>query len=344
MRKKYELSFLNVLFCFLVILIHVTSTPVTWLSKDSWQYVLCFVVWRLSAFVVQGFIFLSGLKLFLTNKQVSYPKFCFSKLKRIVVPYIFAVIIFYIFFVWRRYFPSNPPEIFGYILRGDLVAHFYFVIAIIQFYLLKPLWTGMVKYIPAKVAVILSIPLMLLTKYIFIEETYGDRIFTSYLTYWILGCYAGRYFEEFSCHIKKYKKVYITAFLLVAIAESYVSFLHHAKDGARFVEEVHFIYCFFAIFAMFAISQMMGEKVMRKKLFAQIDSTSYYIYLLHPVFIFAIDEVLRKFGIKDIATGFLIRTTITYTLSISMSVAYLKIMKKINGMRKIKCLNSEKQK
>lgn len=335
MKRKYELSFLNILFCVLVILIHVTSTPVTWLSKDSWQCCVFFVPWRLSAFVVQGFIFLSGLKLCLTEKKTSYLSYCLSKFKRIVLPYIFAIIVFYVFFVWRRYFPSNPKEIFGYIVRGDLVAHFYFVIVIVQFYLLKPLWEAMTKYVPAKVAVILSVPILFLTKYIFLEETYGDRIFTSYLTYWVLGCYAGKYFEEFSSHIRKYKKAYIATFFVVAIVESVVSHMHYLGDGARIVEEVHFVYCIFAILAMFAISQMFGEKVMRIKVLSRVDSASYYIYLLHPVFVFMTDEVLRKVGIKDIGTGFVIRATVTYVSSLILAITYTKIMERIKAKRSL---------
>ena len=76
MKKKTELSFLNVFFCALVILIHVLSAPVTQLEKQSVQYALVFFPWRLSAFVVQGFIFLAGLKMALGfSKPVKYGKY-----------------------------------------------------------------------------------------------------------------------------------------------------------------------------------------------------------------------------------------------------------------------------
>ena len=65
MKRKNELSLLNIIFCLLVIFIHIASAPIAGLSKGSWQYGVFFVPWRLSSFVVQGFIFLSGLKMFL---------------------------------------------------------------------------------------------------------------------------------------------------------------------------------------------------------------------------------------------------------------------------------------
>jgi len=63
MIKKAELSFLNILFCALVILIHVLSEPITHLEKESLAYAVVFFPWRLSAFVVQGFVFLAGVKM-----------------------------------------------------------------------------------------------------------------------------------------------------------------------------------------------------------------------------------------------------------------------------------------
>ena len=76
MQRKNELSSMNIVFCLLVIFIHVSSAPVTGLSKESWQYAVFFVPWRLSAFVVQGFIFLSGLKMFLKEDTKRYNMIC----------------------------------------------------------------------------------------------------------------------------------------------------------------------------------------------------------------------------------------------------------------------------
>lgn len=56
-KRLLELSMMNVLFCMLVILIHVSSEPVSVLSKDSAAYIAVMAPQRLSSFVVQGSYF-----------------------------------------------------------------------------------------------------------------------------------------------------------------------------------------------------------------------------------------------------------------------------------------------
>ena len=87
-KKRRELDVCNVAFCVLVILIHVLAEPVTQYRQDSVLYVLALGPWRLSAFVVQGFLFLAGVKLFVTRKSqsdpFSYSQFYLGRLYRAV--------------------------------------------------------------------------------------------------------------------------------------------------------------------------------------------------------------------------------------------------------------------
>lgn len=338
MQRKNELSFLNIVFCLLVILIHVLSEPVTVLSKESWQYGVAFVPWRLSAFVVQGFIFLSGLKMFLKEDNHKYLEYCKNKFTKIVVPYILVAVLFYACFLWRKYIGFNIKDFFGYIIKGDLVYHFYFVITIVQFYLLRPVWTFMVKKIPPGYAIICSIIIMALCRYKFSFFQYNDRIFTSYMTYWVLGCYAGKYYERLLLHIKKYKTVYISQFVVVAILEAVISYIQFVYGGIVFLAELHFVYCISAMLGTAGVATLVADIVMKKKLFRKVDNASYYIYLIHPLFIFISDGLLSMFGIGNISVGFVIRSIITYTLSIFVSVAYIEMKK-----RNKKCQSLRKQ-
>ena len=62
--RRHEISFLNVVFCMLVVFIHIISYAVASFSPGSINYNLAMFPWRLSSFVVQGFVLLSGIKLF----------------------------------------------------------------------------------------------------------------------------------------------------------------------------------------------------------------------------------------------------------------------------------------
>ena len=98
-NRRDELSICNVVFCLLVIFIHVSSEPVSFYEKQSVLYVCTLSLWRMSSFVVQGFIFLSGVKFFLKTDGFSYKKFYLSRVKRVVVPYILASCLFYAYFL-----------------------------------------------------------------------------------------------------------------------------------------------------------------------------------------------------------------------------------------------------
>lgn len=334
MSRKNELSLLNIIFCLLVIFIHTASAPVTDLDKGSLQYAAIFVPWRLSAFVVQGFIFLSGLKMFLgARRSVDYKKYYIKRVRRIVIPYVLAVILFYVYFLRRQYFELNITELFGYIVKGDLVSHFYFVIIIVQFYLLRPLWERMTERVRPELAVILSIPVMLLCKYLLRGFAYNDRVFTTYLFYWVCGCCAGAEYERFTAWIDKHRGYLSAGFFVVASVEAVASYVQFTRGGVPFVEELHFVYCVAAIAFAVALSLMFKEKIMSIKLFEKIDGVSYYIYLIHPIFIFISDQYLENAGISDIGITFSIRAVITYVGAISVCIAYSEMTKKLTKSR-----------
>lgn len=147
-RKRIpEISFLNILLCVLVVFIHSSSEPVSSLDKSTLSWAICFIPWRLSAFAVQGFLLLSGVKLFLgqSKSQTSYPAFIAKRFRTVFLPYALWVVVYYIYFLRLRYFDFSLIDLASYIVKGDLVGHFYFVIAIMQFYLLMPLWRRIVS-------------------------------------------------------------------------------------------------------------------------------------------------------------------------------------------------------
>lgn len=110
MNKKYEISFLNTLFCVLVIFIHVVSAPVTDLEKGTAAWTAVFVPWRLSAFVVQGFIFLSGMKMFLnTGRKIDYKKYYLSRFKKNCCAIYFVCMYFLRLFLQTRIFRIQLP-------------------------------------------------------------------------------------------------------------------------------------------------------------------------------------------------------------------------------------------
>lgn len=341
MKKKYEISFLNTLFCVLVVFIHVASAPVTALEKNTLQWFTVFIPWRLSAFVVQGFIFLSGMKMFLhfkTDEKFDYKKYYISRLKKIVLPYVFCVCLFYVYFLRHGYFNFDFSDLLLYILNGTLVSHFYFVVVIVQFYLLRPLWQKMLRNVSAVCAILVSAAVTVFALYF--QQTvlssilqknfvFNDRVFTTYLIYWILGCYAGANYSVFFKLLERIKTISIEFFAVTA-AELVLSYLHFSGlKNIAYLELVHVVYCVSAIAFFSAVSLKISESIMKIKIFASVDRLSYYIYLIHPLLIIIADDKMNQLKIYDFGIAFVLRGIAAYVGTITVCWVYQWIKNKM---------------
>ena len=145
-ERKTEISYLNILLCLFVIFIHIISFAVSGFEAGTLSYNLAMFPWRMVSFVVQGFILLSGVKLFLTKKdEMKYGKYLVSRIKGVILPYIFSFVIYYIFYFVVYDYPLDIAFILKHLVLGSLVCHFYFIPLLFQFDLLFPLWKKVIN-------------------------------------------------------------------------------------------------------------------------------------------------------------------------------------------------------
>ena len=202
MNKKPEIDAQNALFFLLVVFIHVSSEPIQRLDRQSLEFGIIMSLWHLASFVMQGFVFLSGLKLFLRDGDgFNYPRFILRRFRKIYLPFVIWTSVYYIYLWQRGYYEISLPRFGLYLLRGNIVSPFYFIVVIMQFYLLMPLWRLMVRAVPPAAGIAASLFIMLIMKQMPIP--YNDRIFSTYLLYWAMGCYAGRRYEVFISKITR---------------------------------------------------------------------------------------------------------------------------------------------
>ncbi|MBE6598779.1 MAG: acyltransferase [Ruminococcaceae bacterium] len=332
-KKREELSLLNVFFCLLVIFIHVTAEPVTLYLKDSPLYILTLSLHRLSSFVVQGFIFLSGVKLFLNFgvDDFSYGKFFISRLKRVVVPYIIAFAVFYGWFILLGVIEPSLPSFLRYLVIGDITSHFYFVIIICQFYLLIPLWRRMAKSGNALISIVSSLIVMIILKqhlpelprFLFGIENFPhtSRLFTSYLFYFVLGVFAGLHYDDMMKALRKQTKAVGVAWTVTALVNCIFIYLNSiGAYYALWLENFHILYCFLSIM----LCLILGDKAVHRKNYAKrirptvklMDKPSYYVYLIHPLFIFALDRTMNLMGMQSVSLRYLLRFAVVYAASV----------------------------
>jgi len=336
-KKREELSLCNVMFCLLVVFIHVSAEPVTLYLKDSILYILTLSCWRLASFVVQGFLFLSGVKLFLNSdpEGFSYPKFFLSRLKRVVLPYIGAFCLFFLYFALCSAVEVSVPAFLRHLFIGDLTSHFYFVIIICQFYLLMPLWRQMARTGSALIALPVSLILMMILKQYLPELlrvlfgvenfAHNSRLFTSYVFYFVLGVFCGLSYDSFLAHLRKQKKAVIALWTVTALVNCiFIYWNSTGKYYAGWLDNFHILYSFLSVLLFLLVSDRLTETEhpLLQRGVRLLDRASYHIYLVHPLFIFGIDRLMGMAGLQSVSLRYLFRFLAVYALTAGMCLLW----------------------
>lgn len=320
-NAKNEIIFANVLLCLMVVFIHVSSEPVSSLEKTSLAYAAVMFPWRLSGFVVQGFIFLSALKIFIKKETINYKNYYISRFKTIVVPYVVWVFIYYLYFYYKSYFPFNIKELAKYIFIGNLVSPFYFIVIIVQFYALMPFWQRLYKNTNPFLNIVFSLLITLAFKE-FTAFKYSDRLFPTYFIFWSLGAVCGVNYEYFTNFLRKKLYKILMVFSVTAAADLFFTYkVFVFKESFIFLETLHLFYCIFAIAAVISIGMFIKENIFLKT----INGITFYIYLSHCLVMFFVNEKLNTLGITSIKTRYAMRFFAVYIITISLCVIYKKI-------------------
>ena len=358
-RRLPELTYMNVLFTLMVISVHILSEAVTTLDRQSVQYFAVYTPWKLFQFVTQGFVFLSGVKLFISSRTGT-GRFYLGRLKRVVLPYVLWVAVYYAYFVQIGYFGFDFLQLIRYIFVGDLSAQFYFVIIICQFYLITPLISRLLKDSTGVPELLYSLFIsLILGQYLpqiialFEPEyffNYNDRLFTTYLFYFVAGCAAGKNYEKFKEMLIKSRNAIYVMFLLFAAANLTLSYLTaSARIYIGWCDTLHFAYCVSAILFFMAFFTELTKKHERvPALLKKTDASSYMLYLSHVLVLLIIRRnVLDRAKVSD--AGARLAVTVVLTAAFVLISVYVWEFFKKNTYNyvfkaKYKCNKTERKK
>ena len=194
-KRLYELDFARVTAMFAVLIIHATST---FLSADSHFTLLGssipFWLNQAARFAVPLFFLLSGLSLSVSRQQTSFLAFDKKHLVKIGVPYLLWSLLYGLWF----HRPLTLPRFLSGLITGNLAPHLYFVVVLLQLYLLFPLLRQAMEHHPAPVLVLsaaitlglqtaLCLPLWGLQGFPLPLSLLLLRLFPTWLLYFVLG-------------------------------------------------------------------------------------------------------------------------------------------------------------
>ncbi len=329
MQKKqyFELDFFNAIACLFVILIHVLSIGVADLLPSSWQMGVVYFPWKFAAYVVPGFLFTGAVKMalgFLPDKKTNYFSYIWRRIKKIYVPYVLWSLVYYLAFLKLGWVELDLGIILKYLWFGNISFAFYYVVLVMQFYLLMPLWKWLVKKVPFFMAIPSAAVLTLFMYHIgsFLTQfglkfEWGDRIFPTYLFFWVLGLYVGKYYETIRDVVKKHKKS-VYASLVWVVLYIVLAFYQQAKNSH--VIDINVLKMFtdtLTIFAILTLCIALNDKdglVPLKRVLGFVFSASFGVYLSHCLFLETAQALMRYAGINSITVLLIGRALVCYTL------------------------------
>lgn len=323
-HRKTELSWMNLAFCAMVLLIHCCSQPVTLLQPESWQFVCIYSIQRLSFVSVYGFFLLSGIKLTLPReRRLSVSTYYRGRLRSIFLPYLLAGIVYYGYFSFLRH--SFSPDLGDFLRRlciGDLSAPFYFIVTLAQFVVLMPL----LRYTTEHVSPALLLPLALAITWmsalqstafvqLFAPSTvfpYGDRVFTTYLFYYLAGCYIGRQYEAFLTILEENARFITSAALLTAGFDLWLSYRGRVLglwSPLWPMAQLAYLPCGIAF--CFLLARRIRQPL--PHWLKAVDRASFLIYLYHALVINMPDALLGRAGV-GVKAAYFIRLAVVFGL------------------------------
>ncbi|MCI8631306.1 MAG: acyltransferase [Firmicutes bacterium] len=358
MKRIEELDSFKAIACLLVIIIHVTATPVTVLGEgtaDEW-YIGGIVVWVITIFnrfakpSVPMFIFASGLALYYRygesagaekrseNDMCGSADFCYfeflgRRAGKILIPYALWCTVYYAWFIYFGIYEFDIMFFVRSLISGKMIYHLYFVVAIVQYYLLF----GVFRRLTAKCGVQSVIPAAFalnLAEVCLIPDLYYGRCFVTYITVFLIGTYTAKHIDTVRGTIRCVKSLASLA------AGTLVTGAVYTMQFTRDMAWEHGIFeddkIFFTVFSIFASLLIYGLCVLNAEktgsgcgisgkigfLLVKIGESSFYIFLSHPLFMLIAELICRVVGITGVLKEAALSFVLIFVFCIPLSIGY----------------------
>jgi peptidoglycan/LPS O-acetylase OafA/YrhL len=323
--KVYEFELFRAFAILAVVMIHATSQGVGILERHSIVHVLINFLNKISLFAVPGFIFMSGVVLFYTYYESWQLKdivpYYTKRLKFIVVPYLVVSLVYYLFnqrlyggslaFNWRHFVSLLPWAKASY--------HLYFIIIILQFYLLFPLLLLLVKKYPIMKRYFTWLGVGLFLIFYVINNFYHNiphrsSLCYTYFIFFFLGASIGMNYKAALAAIIRYQAWIIIVTLVTGLG---LASLYIWADFSHVGDLYLFDFCFYtygAFASLFLLWSSYRIHLKYSKLstaLQNIGKHSFGIYLIHPA-------ILSLYVMKVKATGGSIAYFIYFMVSFAL--------------------------
>lgn len=305
-----EIAILRALAMFAVVAIHFINMPLLRIPETSSAQIFYYYFQKLLIFAVPCFIFISGLMVSYKQPQgkLNTKVFYIKRLKKVGIPYLIWTLLYLVILLVLGSLSladlGNLQNWATWLGLGKAYEHLYFMIIILEFYLLAPI------LLPLAQKTANSLPWALVIAFggqmivywlnrLFIYDSF-PHVTTTYFWYWavgFMGLWLGVNYEKNLEFLKKHKKPLIIIFICALIGYcgfNWPLYLQIKFDTFIYTGNLYFYIistiCLLLLLCCI-ISKIKNRKL--KSFLKWIGDYSYGIYLIHPIFTFVLRYLLR---------------------------------------------------
>ena len=325
--KLGEIEWIRSICCILVIIIHVTAEYWNSFTVGSLQYKFNILLNGISQFAVPCFVFISGFVLYYVyhNREYKILDFYKKRIPKLVFPYLIWSFVY--IFVRHAYY-SSPISLINVVkdlLVGRASGHLYYMILIIQFYLVFPLLLKAYEKIDNK---ILSMGIFTIGNIIimeFVKMPFKDRFFMNYLIFFGLGfLLADLKIEGFE--FNKILKIGIMSVYLI-FSIYYLTDRYRAMAGLPLMwnglyRYAWWIFSLISIISIYLLSSILNDikhSLVNNRMITSLSNHSFTIYLSHMLFI----TILRNLKLFNQLKDYSMTISFVFQLVIIIGVTWI---------------------
>ncbi|MEC0230193.1 acyltransferase [Paenibacillus alba] len=308
--KLPEIDNVRALAIIAVLLIHGTSNA-TLLPLGTASQALFFILNKISLFTVPLFIWISGLVLFYTYFDRWEPgmaiAFWTKRVRKILIPYVGWSLFYYLFnqFMFHGEIHVDPVYFIKLLVSGNASYHLYYMIIIVQFYLLFPLLMTAAKRFPRFRQSLIPLGIILqVSGYGFHHWVHPipeyTSLFISYLVLFACGAFVGIHYSAAVSWSNRYRS-WLWSIALIAGA-SYASMLLLHQYSLISLENTWYelallLYCLaIPLCVLQWARRLVFMSSSLSRLMSSLGAASFGIYLLHPALLTLWDRLAPEQG------------------------------------------------
>lgn len=346
MKKRiYEYDIVRMIATLSVIVVHISAMAIVGFEAYSPHSILTIFLNRLLKYTTPVFVYLAGSLIYESykNRPFTYSRFVIGRSKRILIPYVLISLMYYGFLTYVSRGTLSVADFMMQTITGSVQYHLYFIPIIIQLYLLTPVFLYLKKKLPLQVLM----PLLIIISYwstLMMKFKYSDRIFIKFMVPYVLGLYFGGQLIGWLKTLNKKMLALISVTLASGVYYAYMfmKYFYGEASSELLRDSGWFIYCILSCFTLTWVGMYLSKSKGFVKVSAHFSKLSYYIYLLHPLFIAVGVRLMNKLGL--ISTSGRFAFNLVFVIAVSVIAAQLVYMTlKINVWQYFRKLHKLKQ-